>query len=377
MVSLGWAIKGSFRLVREGWARCGARASGRPLHGYIGWAGHGNSGDDSMFTAARRLCPDVQWTQVLPGKRTLSLMAALGLNEPGYLASAALGGGTLIGHDMYLHAVKTLQKKGLSLWAFGTGVGSCGWSAEPNAELREWAEPLTQFKGIGVRGPLSRDSLEALGVPRVRIVGDLALSLALEAPVQAPPTPCIGLNLSVPQTQAGSDGINGMVRALTEVARRRLRQGCRILPFAMARSDIPPLKRLVAALGLDRCRVFYSTKADAVIDHLSRCTTVIGVRLHSAVFACCAGVSPVMLGYRTKCLDFMSSMGLEPRHVPFLHMTENAIYNRIESLSAPESVTYSDRCEVLRRAHQWKAAQIGFLQEMVGPKARGDTECMR
>jgi len=365
MIKAGSLGVAAGRLGIEVLRRTAFRALHKPLYGYLGYAGHDNAGDEAVFTGVTRLRGDLNWTKVFLGKRQFEVTSALGMDGPRYLSSVALGGGTLISSGGTLHIVNRLLLLGQSVWACGTGVGSYGWGDEPYPDIRAWQRPLSHFRGIGVRGPLSKQLLDELGVEGVRVVGDLALSLVRDKTAQICQPPCIAVNLSVPVRASESVDMDGVIGAVVRLAKVRQEKGWRVLPLAMARRDIVPLQHLCSELNLSPRCILYTLEADSILDQIAGCTVMVGVRLHSAVLAACAGVPPILLGYRPKCLDFMSSMRLEDRNIDLLASDVRTVEARIEELSSSAALTHDLRRGLLDRARAWRHVQRNFLCEMI------------
>ena len=93
------------------------------------------------------------------------------------------------------------------------------------------------------------------------------------------------------------------------------------------------------------------------------------VRLHGAVFACCGGTPPVMLGYRPKCFDFMRSMGLEWLYLDLCNIGVESLPGRMAELLTSISNRPSLRHEIHAKALGWKGVQQAFVDRMVGARA--------
>ncbi len=359
-------VRPAVRLAPTVVQRCVYKLRARPVHGYIGWLGRGNLGDEAAFAGIKRLRPDIAWAPATHLGRAFRLACAVGLDGPKFYRSVALGGGTLINPGMFRLWVRELLRAGQSMWCCGTGVGSSGWKFDVDPDLAAWSSLLAEFKGIGVRGPKSKEQLESIGAQHVEVCGDLALALARDQLSDLDEPRTLAINVSLP-TRSGDpvDGEN-LMNTLVSVARRWCGRGGRILPLALDREDIAPLTDFARLANLDGTRVLFPLDPVHVIEKIAGCAAVVGVRLHSAVLACCAGVPCVLLAYRPKCLDFMLSMGLQEANIDLLQAKPGSIENRIESLIARPPL---ERTEILAVAKRWANVQKTFVDRMLGVKA--------
>jgi len=130
------------------------------------------------------------------------------------------------------------------------------------------------------------------------------------------------------------------------------------------RKDLEPLKEFCRRAGISASRIVFKNPV-ALIRSIQTCDALIGVRLHSAVLAACAGVPPVLIGYRDKCLDFMLSMDLESLHIPLSEETIGTLRERIE-----EKLDSIERLRTVGsfihdRARHWAKVQKMFVDRMV------------
>ena len=275
---------------------------------YFGWLGYGNMGDEALFDAADRLLGGETPLRPFPQGRRLSRLIAW---APTRLADAVvLGGGTLIGTATFREALEAVRSCGPA-FTFGSGVEDPqhDGSGQVAAELDRWAELLAGFQRVTVRGPLSAELLRERGVA-ADVVGDPALALPRWYPGAPAPAaePVLGLNIAAPQRGWGADP-ERLVEVLETVAREKLRQGWRVRIVPLWARDLEVARALAQRLG-DRAELFAGfERLPLLLEAISGCTTVVGVKLHSVIFASAYGVPSVMLGYERKCDDFMASVG--------------------------------------------------------------------
>jgi polysaccharide pyruvyl transferase WcaK-like protein len=328
---------------------------------YVGGHGVQNLGDDALFEAARRVLEGCHVSTFRFPQREVRL-ARLGLSGPRYFRHFILGGGTFI-NDYGLPVVRTALQQGLPAWTLGTGVGSAGFNMRRRPDLTEWRGLLRDFRAVGVRGPLSKATLDELGVPHAEVVGDLALVLAWEAPLP-PALPrrfAVNITLPPPQEREGYpyERLEGLERAI----RHFVAQGWTPVFVSMHVNDDAPLRRLMAAVGREGDTLHHPVTSEAYMTLVGACTLSLVTRLHAAVLSCCAGTPVVSLGYREKCLDFMASLALEAWHVD-LAVPEDDIFTRALALAEQADAL---RATVLARAQERQRGLREYVRKLLAP----------
>ena len=331
-----------------------------PRLAYIGGEGVGNLGDDAMFQAARQLLGESALLSLGPEERERRL-APFGLAGGKYFEGAVLGGGTLI-NPLWLPTVERAVASKLPAWTLGTGVGSCGFAQAPQVELEGWSPLLAEFRALGVRGPRSRETLRRLGLKNPCIVGDPALALCRDEAQEPDEPPKFALSVFLPP---GEGAAGPMLRALADAAQELLDRGWEAVPVALHWSDRRALRRTLQLLGQEGTEILPLPSTDAFFERVGPCTLMLGVRLHSAVLACCCGVPPLLLGYREKCFDFMDSMELGDWCVPWSAPGE--VGPRLHRLTREAAGL---RATVLERARRWKAVLYDYARE-ISPRRIG------
>jgi hypothetical protein len=277
---------------------------------YVGALGEHNLGDEVLYVAAQRLLGRRTGLVTALDREAEARLEAHGLTGPAFFDGVIVGGGTLISPS-WLQRIESLASLGCPTWTLGTGVGSCG-TFEPNdVSLEGWPDLLHRMAGVSVRGPLSRAKLRALGFHDARVVGDLACEMTLPRPLPVGSQPSIMLNIA----GATDDLQLATLRTVTEQLRAIMAAGTEIVPVAMSPSDLLPTRRILEASGAVSPHIYLPTTFDDFSRLVGVCRFGIAVRLHATILAACVGVPTVMLGYRDKCLDFMSSVGREELYV--------------------------------------------------------------
>ena len=258
---------------------------------YIGWASHGNLGDDACLDGLQQLCGDVTVRQTRDPRSPV----------------VVLGGGTLIYGDAFLEPALKAVEHGARLAVFGTGVDLHVPLARWEPRRREaWARVLRAATLVGVRGLRSLVAVRALGVRRTLVIGDPALSVC----ATRPPDPA-GHDRTLVLVNGGSDfppegGRAPLTAVLGELVEWLLDAGRRVEYLPLRKNDLAHGRPLIERFRLPVAPLDLA----AVLQRIRAAHLVVSLRLHGAVLAAGCGVPAVSLAYRAKCFDFAESVGL-------------------------------------------------------------------
>lgn len=350
MLKKAWRqIIGAAGLSREGVRRCASLLSDRPRLAYVGWVGHHNLGDEAMFRAIQGL---LRPCRLMPYRSSdkETVFRHLGLSGRRFFHMVVVGGGTLINPGFW-PVVEVLAGQGTPIAMFGTGAGSAGFGQPREVPTDMWSAVAKKFVAVGVRGPLSLRTVKALGFYDAEVIGDPALSLAVEVlPARMRPPRLIVNVAGEPQTEL----LAALARLLAEFVAR----GGELLGIALNSRDIHAFARLLGVEGVPHFRVVTVTRDPTMYIRLvSGATAVVAVRLHAAVLACCAGTPPLLFSYRPKCEDFMAAMELTDQLISWDRVDSGLLRDLwLHVESGGEKL----RRSILDRAHQWRSAQLRF-----------------
>jgi polysaccharide pyruvyl transferase WcaK-like protein len=235
------------------------------------------------------------------------------------LRGIVLGGGTLIKYffdDLVEQIVDAFPDKRFIV--FGTGVADhMLWeSFGDSIDTARWCELLNRSAFVGVRGPKSEEHLRTWGFRGdVEIVGDLATWFVADEIRPHQKSKKIGLNIGPTFEKCFGRSDQVVLEATAAILRRLASEGWEITLFPMIANDIEFMKEAVKRAGVGPLRMHRSfLDVGKTLKAMGRQDVFIGEKLHSVILAHCSLVPSVMLGYRTKCADYMQSVGQELWH---------------------------------------------------------------
>lgn len=283
---------------------------------YYGCLSQSNLGDEAVLDQARRCLPHLRLTAT----GTTSYLEKNVIRT--YLArhcATIVGGGTLLlGNESLLTAMEKSLESGSPVATFGTGViDPCYWNyPEPGLAAR-WRNALNACQMVGVRGPISKQILDDLGVQGVCCVGDPAVLLQHDrCPLSDEKILGVNFGTSSGNVWGGDEGRPAaeLVSALAHLRRA----GWRIRFFCVWPRDLPVIRRIAQELGPPQTDIVeeYHDAARFTVE-ASACRLFVGMKLHAVILAICAGVPTLALEYRPKLRDFMASISAESEIVRF------------------------------------------------------------
>lgn len=322
---------------------------------YLGFAGHGNLGDDAILEVYREQWPDWELWPVPVRKKDVAKSVLKGEFLPRRGAPLLLGGGTVLGRTIWRHHIARTNKLLNPRFAMllGAGVEDPEFVGDKSytslEELKLWQDIVADFGNVTVRGPRSQEILASVGIP-VSIVGDPALLLGEQnLDENLNESGPILVNLTHGEDQWGGTDLN-WVPSVVESLRELQSQGRRIDFVSMEPEDYAWNDEAARALGGTHTHHKPSTTADLVAI-LREARLVIGTRLHTCVLAVAVGVPTVALEYRPKCRDFMASVRADEWCVRVDRIESPALTDLVERLlagSAAQLTIQNQRVRELR-----------------------------
>ena len=300
------------RAVKFLWQRFGGRP---PFISYVAaYNGHRNLGDEALYAALRYLFRPAYFVDYPKG-----LELKLSLSFLSQVQMALLGGGTIIGpKSSTINRVKQCFELSPHSVVFGTGVCQPQfWAERVGMEhlrfcLQQWKKVLEKCDYIGVRGPMSAEVLNDVGLHNVEVIGDPVLVFAQESPCgdDALSTPTLGLNLC--QTKGNMWGSQNLVcEEVMKLAAIAKRADWRVKWFVLWPPDLTLTRKAAVASGTAGHIYKIYEHYNEYLDTVKSVSVFVGMRLHSVALATCAYIPSVMLEYQPKCRDYMKLISQE------------------------------------------------------------------
>jgi len=326
-----------------------------------GFFGHENLGDEALYDAVESLFERCSLLKY-PRKPWFTHIAGI---LP-HVHCAILGGGTLINQiESWRRLAERCFEIFPSSFVFGTGVGHPDfWSSRAGWRdtLKEWKAILGRCSYVGVRGPLSAQLLADAGVSDVEVIGDPALTFAMDQlPDDGSHIPdSLGLNIG----HAYGDMWGSEDRVLDECVRLATiakEAGWQVKWFVVYPPDLSITEKAAQLSGTgDQIHRVYSD-VGAYLELVRSLSTFVGMKLHATALAACAYVPSVMLEYRPKCRDFMQSIGQDEMTIRTDRFKAEEVWEIVSSLnSRRQSAARAlyDAIKPLSKAQQSKADQL-------------------
>jgi polysaccharide pyruvyl transferase WcaK-like protein len=231
---------------------------------------------------------------------------------------------------------------------FGTGVHDLDFSPLNEKDRKRWISVFRNCVELGVRGPLSKATLDKLGVGNARVVGDPAVLYVREA-IQIPcAEKVLGINWGTTWGNVFGGDENGPMDNLVKALVALNKRNWKFRFFCVWPEDLLATKKLISAAGLSNASIveeYFS--AERFMGEISLCRVCVAMKLHAAILSVCAGVPTLALEYQPKTRDFMTSIGSESETLRFGTFDDLKLVEAIEGIDAnADSVSF----------RQWNAA---------------------
>lgn len=285
-----------------------------------------NVGDVALYEAYRFLLSDFRLIHFSGGRLEYFIYRIFAFKRP----LAVLAGGTLINH-MCLRETKEGKNLFGPLFVFGTGVAqSSYWHGKVGYQIQEndWQEVLKDSPYVGVRGPLSVSQLKKFNIEG-DVFGDPVLSLAQlkdESQQNSIPKKVIGLNVgkSLGFVQGGEENLE---KTFINLAKELLERGYSLKWFVVCPEDFSVTQKIVGLTGGSVVSIYKDYKE--YYSELDEVFLFIGTKLHAVCLSLNVSVPSIMIEYRPKCRDFMSSLELEEFSIPAEKVSVAGLFNKI------------------------------------------------
>lgn len=284
---------------------------------YIGWTGHANLGDEALREAIFNLFA----SKLIFIEKRGALVRLLEKFKFIHFDVLMLGGGTLILRSQkILDALREshIPKKVI----FGTGVANqVFWKDIPDSygDFSQWKELLENVDYLGVRGPISKQLLNEIGLKRdFPVIGDPVLYFTRPIRGIKVKKKKLGVNIGTAQHPRFSDLLWGrnekvFVEEFSKFLRVMLQDGWEIEVIPVYPKDMDVINTAIKLSGGEgKIKIFQDYHSvSKTLDRMEQYDIFVGQKLHSVVLAYCANTPAIMIEYRPKCRDFMASIGME------------------------------------------------------------------
>jgi polysaccharide pyruvyl transferase WcaK-like protein len=312
-------------------------AIGRSVIQYIGAVHISNLGDEALVQLARELFAPLPVQALTTQSRVQRFLTTI---RPKQRRLLLLGGGTLLNHPWIMSTVKTQLKSCSAAFTFGTGVNDPHSGISGN--LQEEAETLKQFQLVAVRGPHSKEMLEAKGLTDVEIIGDSAFCLIPDQVPTTAPDKVAVLNYGVINEKCLVGDAETIERTFVSVGKMLVQRGYLLKLLVVRPCDLQPSIELAAKIGPENKISILPEYHDigSAQDFMRGASLFVGLKMHAGVIAMSAGVPALLVEYQLKVRDLLEGVGLERYLVSSDAFQAKTILEHLESLE-------HDRSEVL------------------------------
>ncbi len=311
---------------------------------YVGWIGRGNLGDELLYNAFKEMFSDSVYFYAKKNESRIGdIISRIFMPNVVFL-----GGGTLIGFDVYLNNIRKAIKAnpGAKYIIFGTGVEDVElWKLfNYDLDIDPWRLNIEKADYVSVRGPISKSDLHKWGIKReVPVIGDPAIWFSRSKIMPKKRMKLIGINFGPSRGNIyGQDEkeVLAFCAALLSLLKER---GWNIKLFPMITDDVEYLREAVRMAGIG-CIPMHTSFLDinGTMNALEEQDVFIGEKLHSVVLASCVYTPAIMLAYRTKCIDFMQSINRNDWCYKTDQLDCNLIYERLVDLY--ENAAFHQTC---------------------------------
>jgi hypothetical protein len=324
---------------------------------YIGWIGRNNVGDEVLWEVFKNLSKEHSSSE-----KKIEVIPCYGKKQlyqpyPNYYDMAVLGGGSLLSSKLYLNYLLELQKQGVPTVVWGTGIDYINYNALPlptrkrkkplrfhkTFPRKELKQVLEDTKMIGVRGPITRNSLLRFGIkPPIQLIGDPGLSCTWEKDEDIlkkegikPSSKMIAVNWGTAYQKIYGKNEEHVFKSLVNVLRQLAKQGHHLVLYGMWNQDLPEVEKLYKSLKgigqVDWIKSIYS--ASSIVSFLRQMNFTINFKLHANVLSACAETPFISLAYRSKCFDFAHSMNMSHYCISTHHLAlEQKLMGKVKAV---------------------------------------------
>ncbi len=339
------------------------RAAGANALPYVGAVGLTNLGDEALLELAR--CAFTEHRLV--AAKQSPFLQRLVLDRCARAAHGLLvGGGTSLLSDSLLLTLERTAPYATPFVTFGTGVLDPEFHGALDAEKQQrWRAAFAHAAAVGVRGPRSKQILDDLGVPDVRIVGDAATLCVRQSPREPASERVLGVNVGTAWGRVWGGDEQLPLATLAMVLRRFTQDGWHVRFFCVWPYDMPVVRSVAAAAQLDKPDIveeYFS--CERFMREVGTCRLFVGMKLHAIMLAVCARVPAMALEYRPKVRDFMLSIDAPSECIRFDRYDADMLTEAVRSLATAHEAVASRQGDATRKLARTFAAYVTELKAL-------------
>lgn len=278
-------------------ARCSGRNS-RVLN-YVGWTGHGNIGDQALYTAIQSVFDAYK---LVPSTNSL-------VPTPPKLYS----GITLFGSGTLLPRWSTVVMPNRFNYAYGVGAVDpdfyeyqYGKRAQGFYKFAVKKTMEFDFRNVGVRGERSKELLREWKIES-EIIGDPCLLLKPSS-FESKQRNLVAVNIGSEPLEPWWGRSESITEEVTKLCLFLKKRGYSIVLVPFSDRDLPWILEISDKAGLP---IFKKCTLQSLLDFLSNCQVVIGERLHMSVLSAAASTPFISIAYHPKCFEFAEILDFE------------------------------------------------------------------
>lgn len=330
---------------------------------YLGVCDEANLGDQILLSQAKFSFPEYHLISSSTHNKIYKLLIDNAIKRT---SGVLVGGGTLfLGSESMLEILEKLILNKIPIATYGSGVQDPKfWNLQQDT-LDRWAKVINSIKLLGVRGPKSLEILNDLGIVHGRMVGDPAVSFALQKKNYDRKHKVVGINMGVTGKFDGSS-FDDFFQQMLKVCKVLKKDDWQFKFFCVWPRDLPIIKALATELEIsspDIVEEYFS--ALRFMKEAGKCSLVVSMKLHPLILSIASGVPSIGIQYQPKLLDFMSSIDSEKMLlVADSNLATNCLelINRANSEELSTTITQWEGCVNL--AHHFSEYQRELNREI-------------
>ena len=261
------------------------------------------------------------------------------------------------------------QRTGSPVPVFGTGVAHPDfWSGREEGWVdrrREWVDLLEELPIVGVRGPLSKASLEEVGARNVVVCGDPAVSYHRQYANQDLGRPRngplrIGINAGFyPRAWGRPQDVHDSLVSLAQWLRKA---GHRVQIVPAWGRDLTACVDVARDAGLEQSAVIPACSSpDDFLSKIENLDLFVALNMHTGILAAAANIPFVSLEYHPKCRDFAATAKWEDFLIRTDQLDPGILIDRVSVLIAQLD---SKRRELCHRMCELVTIFEGYCKEI-------------